>query len=251
MITRESSEPVVSQGIRDQVAASIVHEDDDMLVVNKASGMAVHSGTGLAWGLIDAVRQLRPEKSIELVHRIDRETSGCLILACNGSTLGHLSEQFRKGQVKKRYLCLLTGKLPQAVVEVNAPILADQKGGEKHMRIDESGRHAVTRFTCLHQYAGACYASADIETGRTHQIRVHAQSIGMALAGDKRYAKASQLRMWRKLGLRRLFLHAAELTITTNSGEQMTFGAPLPEALKRTLERLADSNTNNLSDAPE
>lgn len=235
---REGESPRVSEAVCAQIEAAILYEDDDLLVVDKPSGMAVHAGSGLAWGLIDAVRQIRPGRGIELVHRIDRETSGCLVLACNGAALRHLGEQFRTGQVGKRYLCLLDGRLKEAVVEVDAPIGADLKDGEKHMAVDAEGRRAVTRFTRLEDYSRGCYARAEIDTGRTHQIRVHAHHIGAPLAGDRRYGDAESQKFWRELGLSRLFLHAAELEVTAPSGERMSFSAPLPPELRRCLDSL-------------
>lgn len=239
VVTRDQHETTVSDSVCRQISEAIVHEDNDYIVVDKPYGMAVHGGSGLSWGLIDAIRQIRPDKTIELVHRIDRETSGCLVLACNGDALRSLSEQFRHGTVVKRYLCLLNGRLKEAVVEVDAPIVADREGAEKIMKVDESGKRAITRFTCMQQFPSACYAKAEIETGRTHQIRVHASHIGVPLAGDKKYSNAKQLRFWRKLGLRRLFLHASEISFLSFDGTPLSFSANLPEPLRRCLDVLA------------
>lgn len=243
---RGASDVKVSEAVCQQIEAAILHEDEDLMVVDKPSGMAVHAGSGLAWGLIDAVRQIRPHRNIELVHRIDRETSGCLVLACSGEALRTLSEQFREGRVAKRYLCLLGSRLDQPlnqplnqrVVEVDAPIATERKGGEKHMTVDEEGRHAVTRFTVLEQFPQACYAKAEIDTGRTHQIRVHAHHIGAPLAGDRKYGSDADNRHWRERGLKRMFLHAAELEVTAPSGERMNFSAPLPPELRQCLDSL-------------
>jgi 23S rRNA pseudouridine955/2504/2580 synthase len=239
---REASDVKVSEPVCRQIEAAILHEDDDLMVVDKPSGMAVHAGSGLAWGLIDVVRQIRPNRNVELVHRIDRETSGCLVLACSGEALRTLSEQFREGRVAKRYLCLLCGHLDpplnQQVVEVDAAIVAERKGGEKHMTVDGEGRHAVTRFTVLEQFPRACYAKAEIDTGRTHQIRVHAHHIGAPLAGDRKYGSDADSRYWREKGLKRMFLHAAELGVTAPSGERMSFSAPLPSELRLCLDSL-------------
>jgi len=236
---REPGDVRVSEAVRRQVEAAVLYEDDDILVVDKPSGMAVHSGSGLAWGLIDAVRQIRPAKRIELVHRIDRDTSGCLVLASSAAALESLATQFRECRVGKRYLCLLAGHLDQAVVEVDAPIAAGRRGGEKHMTVDNEGREAVTRFTCLEQHPGACYASADILTGRTHQIRVHAAHLGLPLAGDRKYGSEGEQALSREIGLRRLFLHAAELEIEMPGGEHKTFSAPLPPELRQCLDAVA------------
>lgn len=235
---REGGAAKVSEAVCAQVEAAILYEDADLMVVDKPSGMAVHAGSGLAWGLIDAVRQIRPGRSIELVHRIDRETSGCLVLACSGEALRTLSEQFREGRVGKRYLCLLSGRLSQPVVVVDAPIAAERKRGEKHMTVDAEGRGAVTRFTVLEQYPRACYARAEIGTGRTHQIRVHAHHVGAPLAGDRKYGSKEDNRYWRDRGLKRMFLHAAELEVTAPSGERLGFEAPLPPELRQCLDSL-------------
>lgn len=236
---REPGGVKVSDAVCRQVEAAILHEDDDLLVVNKPSGMVVHAGSGLPWGLIDAVRQVRPNRNVELVHRIDRETSGCLVLVCNGDALRALTAQFRDGTVDKRYLCLLGGTLNEAVVEVDAPIAESRQGGEKHMTVDdEDGRASVTRFEVLEQFDGACYARARILTGRTHQIRVHAHHLGAPVAGDRKYGNKADNKRWSDLGLNRLFLHAAEIEITSTSGERMRFDAPLPPDLRHCLDRL-------------
>ncbi len=235
----EPGSSAVSAAVCDQIESAILHEDKDLMVVDKPSGMAVHAGSGLAWGLIDVVRQIRPASSIELVHRIDRETSGCLVLACGRKSLTSLAAQFRDGQVVKRYLCLLSGSLNEPVVEVEAAIAAARRNGEKHMDVSDEGRSAVTRFTCLEQYSCGCYARAEILTGRTHQIRVHARHIGAPLAGDRKYGRTADNAFWREVGLKRLFLHAAELEITALSGERMNFSSPLPLELRNCLEALA------------
>jgi 23S rRNA pseudouridine955/2504/2580 synthase len=236
---REPGSAKVSEAVCRQVETAILHEDEHLIVIDKPSGMAVHGGSGLPWGLIDAVRQIRPDRRIELVHRIDRETSGCLVLACSADTLEALATQFREGEVGKRYLCLLSGRLQEAVVEVDAPIAESKSGGEKHMVVNPEGRDAVTRFTCLEQYSQACYARAEILTGRTHQIRVHAAHLGTPLAGDGKYGREQDRQFWRELGLRRLFLHAAELEFTSPGGERMIFNAPLPEELRHCLDAIA------------
>lgn len=228
----------ISEAVCRQVQAAIIHEDENMIVVDKPSGMAVHGGSGLSWGLIDAVRKIRPGKHVELVHRIDRETSGCVVLACGGEALKQLSALFRKGRVRKRYLCLLDGRLAEPVVEVAVPIASGRKGGEKHMVAGEEGRHAVTRFRVLQQFTRGCYAEAELITGRTHQIRVHAQHLGAPLAGDPKYASAEQQAFWKDLGLKRLFLHAAEVELDSPAGAPLKFSAPLPPALKECLGRL-------------
>ena len=238
VVARDREEIQVSDAVCEQIEAAIISENDEFMVIDKPYGMAVHGGSGLPWGLIDAVRQIRPGKPVELVHRIDRQTSGCLVLACNGEALRDLSEQFRSGSVVKKYLCLMHGKLKEDLVKVDAAIAADRQGGEKVMKVDESGQRAVTRFRRISQFEKACYAQAEIETGRTHQIRVHSAYLDAPLAGDKKYSNAKQLRFWRKMGLRRMFLHASGIEFDAPGGERQSFSTPLPQPLKRCLDVL-------------
>jgi len=236
--TRESAECVVAEPIRRQIAESLIFEDRDMLVFNKPSGMAVHSGSGLLWGLIDGVRQIRPGEFVELVHRLDRETSGCLVLAKNGRALSHLSAQFRDGQVDKRYLCLLDGLLREPVVEVDAPLRKLESGPQSQVEVTADGKPALTRFHLLQRFPDCSYAEVELFTGRTHQIRAHANHLGLPLAGDERYAGRDSVKKWKNRGLRRIFLHAHRIALRSPSGESLTLDAPLPAALRTVLDGL-------------
>lgn len=218
---------------------AIIAEHDDFLVINKDSGMAVHGGSGLSWGLIDALRQRFPEDEMELVHRLDRETSGCLLVARNLPALRELRKQFADHRVEKRYLCLLDGRFPEDKWTVNEPLLPVERGGERMMAVGEGGKPAQTTFSLLGRYAAYSYVEAVPRTGRTHQIRVHAAHMGLPLAGDKRYADKAQCRRARKLGLRRLFLHAHALKFEYPQGESQQFGIPLPDDLRDFLDKLA------------
>jgi 23S rRNA pseudouridine955/2504/2580 synthase len=235
---RGQGEFTVSDRVRSQVEACLIHEGPDLLVIDKPSGMAVHSGSGLPWGLIDALRQNRPDEYLELVHRLDRETSGCLVLARNGNALKHLSAQFREGQVDKRYLCLLDGFMPQAAVEVNAPLRKMPSAKQATVEVSREGKPALTRFHRLQEYGDCSYAEAELFTGRTHQIRAHAKHIGLPLAGDDRYSGRESLKKWKKRGLTRIFLHAHRLNLLTPSGETLTVEAPLPASLRKVLDAL-------------
>ena len=208
------------------------------MVINKPSGMAVHSGSGLSWGLIDVVRQLRPGTYLELVHRLDRQTSGCLLLAKNGKSLAHLSQLFRENGIRKRYLCLLDGHLKQAVTEVDAALKKVQGDSDRRVIASADGKSAMTRFRELQGYRDCTYAEAELTTGRTHQIRVHAQTMGMPVAGDSKYASPESLKKWKLRGLQRLFLHAHYLSFELTSGQEMKFSATLPEPLKSVLDGL-------------
>ena len=237
--TRNKGEVVVSDRIIQQLEDAIIYESQDLIVVNKPSGMAVHSGSGLPWGLIDAVRQSRPKEYVELVHRLDRETSGCLVLARNGAALSALSAQFRDGQVQKRYLCLMNGQMRESVIEVDAPLRKVQSGNTGQVEVDEEGgKPALSRFHLLQSYRDCSYAEVELFTGRTQQIRAHAKHIGLPLAGDDRYASRESLKKWKKRGLGRIFLHAHRLGLNTPSGESLACDAPLPAPLRKVLDGL-------------
>jgi 23S rRNA pseudouridine955/2504/2580 synthase len=228
----------VSAAVINQVQAAILYEDVNYLIIDKPSGMAVHSGSALPWGLIDAVRQARPGEYVELAHRIDRETSGCVVLARNGQALGHLSAQFRNGTVVKHYLCLLDGRMKEARVVVDAPLLKVRQGDEHMMETDDEGKQALTHFRLLQTFADCSYAEAELFTGRTHQIRVHAAHIGLPWAGDDRYGSAAALKKWKARGLKRLFLHAHHLRFESLSGVAISCNSLLPDGLRRVLEHI-------------
>jgi 23S rRNA pseudouridine955/2504/2580 synthase len=221
-----------------QLEAAELFINDDVVVVNKPAGMAVHAGSGLEWGLIDAVRQSRPGEFIELAHRLDRETSGCLVLARSGPALNHLSAQFREGRVSKHYLALLGAPMPEAQIVVDLPLATDSGTDRQRVRAADDGKPALTRFRLLQQFADCSYVEVELLTGRKHQIRAHAHAIGLPLAGDGMYAGKGAARLWRKRGLKRLFLHAHRLGLTLPSGEEMLFEAPLPPELRAVLDRL-------------
>jgi 23S rRNA pseudouridine955/2504/2580 synthase len=236
--TRDKGDIVVSDRVIRQIEESIIYQSQDLLVINKPSGMAVHSGSGLPWGLIDVVRQDRPGEYMELVHRLDRDTSGCLVLARNGAALSHLTAQFRDTQVQKRYLCLMNGQMRDAIIEVDAPLRKVQSGKQGLVEVSEQGKAALSRFRLLQAYRESSYAEVEIFTGRTHQIRAHAKHIGLPLAGDDRYSGRESLKKWKKRGLGRIFLHAHRLGLNAPSGESMAFDAPLPAPLRELLDSL-------------
>jgi 23S rRNA pseudouridine955/2504/2580 synthase len=217
---------------------AVLHEDDDLLVLDKPAGMAVHAGSGLDWGVIDAVRQDRPGEFLELLHRLDRETSGCLLLARNGAALKRLGAEFRAGGIAKFYLCLLDGRLPQALLEVDAPLERVATGARRLVEVSAAGKPALTRFRELQALGDCSYAEAELLTGRTHQIRVHAAHLGLPLAGDDKYGTRDAQRRWRKLGLRRVFLHAHRVSVPRPDGGTLDVAAPLPDDLRRVLDAL-------------
>lgn len=235
---RENRAGDIPPAVLQLLSQSICYEDGDIMVVNKPAGMAVHGGSGLAWGVIDAVRKIRPDMSVDLVHRLDRETSGCLLLALNGDALRLLNSQVKENQLDKRYLCLLDGRLKQDRVEVDEPIGQFERSGQKFMRVDADGKPAHTTFCLLQHYADFSYTEAQLHTGRTHQIRVHAAHLGLPLAGDDRYSPKIRQKFWKKQGLKRMFLHAHQLNFYTPDGEQQIVTSPLPAELSGLLEKL-------------
>lgn len=235
---RAGQPPEVSERVREQLRNAVIYEDHDLLVIDKPAGMAVHAGSGLPWGVIDALRQDRSGEFLELAHRLDRETSGCLVLARNGPALAHLAARFREGGVDKFYLCLLDGVLPQALTEVDAPLARRGEGAGGSVDVHDEGKPSVTRFRLLRQFDDCCYAEAELLTGRTHQIRAHARHLGMPLAGDGKYAGRESLGKWRARGLNRIFLHAHRLVLDAPGGKALEFSAPLPEPLRRVLDAL-------------
>jgi 23S rRNA pseudouridine955/2504/2580 synthase len=233
--SREDTSKDIPPAVCRLLAASVLYEDQDLLVVDKPAGMAVHAGSGLAWGVVDVIRQLRPASSVDLVHRLDRETSGCLILALNGEALRDLNQQVKDGRMDKRYLCLLDGRLDQARTEVDEPIGQYERAGQKFMRVDMGGKPAHTTFRLLNHFGSFSYAEAELHSGRTHQIRVHAAYINMPLAGDNRYSPGERLKYWRQRGLKRLFLHAHQVSFQSMNGEPQLVNSPLPDDLRDLL----------------
>lgn len=227
------------------IESRILFEDKRILILNKPSGLAVHGGSGLSFGLIEVLRELRPnDKELELVHRLDRDTSGCLIIAKKRSALRRLHEQLREGTMDKRYLALLKGKWKGTGRWVDAPLLKNVvRSGERLVFVDEKGKHARTQFIPYSVGTEASLMSVKLDTGRTHQIRVHAQHIGYPIAGDNKYGDDDFNRELKNKGLKRLFLHAASLTFflpDPETGENLTISvqAPLDNDLVKVLTNL-------------
>ncbi len=220
--------------------ASIVFEDRELLVVNKPSGVAVHGGSGVSHGVIELLRAARPELShLSLVHRLDRETSGCLVLAKRRSALKALHALFREGKVEKNYLALVVGDWQYGERVVEAPLLVrHRRGGERYVIVSVDGKAAVTRFRLARRYRDLSLLQCQPLTGRTHQIRVHLSHVGHPIAGDERYGDAEVNRRLARSGLRRLFLHAQSIAFPDGDGNERHFTAPLAPELDRFLEDL-------------
>jgi 23S rRNA pseudouridine955/2504/2580 synthase len=219
----------------------ILFENSRCLVINKPSGIAVHGGSGLSYGVIEAFRAGRPQAPfLELAHRLDRETSGCLVLAKRRSFLRAFQEQLRQGEVVKHYLALVAGAWQGGRQTVKAPLRKNLlRGGERMVSVDESGKPAISVFKPLTCFNTATLVEVELKTGRTHQIRVHAAHIGHPLAGDEKYGDPEFNLSMKQLGLRRLLLHAHYLEFAdTSEGEKITVSAPLDDELKAVIDRL-------------
>lgn len=220
----------------------ILFEDNYLIVINKPSGMAVHGGSGLSFGVIEALRALRPQqKFLELVHRIDRDTSGCLVIAKKRSALRDLHAQLRDKQVDKRYHALVCGAWPDNRFKVKAPLAKNTlKSGERMVSVSAEGKPSETRYRILQKFSGATLVEASPITGRTHQIRVHCLHAEHAIACDDKYGdKDFELKM-RAIGLNRLFLHANDIAFMhPDSGQRVSFHAPMDKILQLTLSRLS------------
>lgn len=217
---------------------AILYEDDHILVLNKPSGTAVHGGSGLIFGVIEGLRALRPEaRFLELVHRLDRDTSGVLLVAKKRSALRSLHEQLRGKEMQKDYLALVRGQWQSHVKVVQAPLLKNiLQSGERIVRVNSEGKPSETRFKVEERYAFATLVRCSPVTGRTHQIRVHTQHAGHPIAFDDRYGDRDFDRQLAKTGLNRLFLHAAALKFQhPHTGETLRVEAPLDAELKQCL----------------
>ena len=224
-----------------RIGAAIVFEDKHVLVLDKPSGLASHGGSGVRHGAIEALRDLRGDTRLELVHRLDRDTSGILVFAKSRAALLALQSEMRAGRVEKRYLALLDGRLEPSPFRVEAALRKHVlQGGERMVQVSADGKPSVSVFSVAQRLPGATLAEVLIETGRTHQIRVHARHIRHPIAGDDKYGDPAFNARMKALGLRRLFLHAASLRIRGPNGEDYLFHAPLPEDLTEPLGRLME-----------
>ncbi|OUS06002.1 23S rRNA pseudouridine(955/2504/2580) synthase [Gammaproteobacteria bacterium 42_54_T18] len=241
MADKDQSEPLVGSRIQNLISDRILFEDDGLIVLNKPSGIAVHGGSGLSFGVIEALRQMRPESTfLELVHRLDRETSGCLMIAKKRSVLKRLHAYLRDGGMDKTYQALVVGRWKGKQHRIDSPL---QKfhlaSGERVVKVSREGKASLTNFRLLEHLQGATFVEAKPVTGRTHQIRVHTQFSGHPIAGDDKYTSREQNEPFKALGLKRLFLHAAKIEIPGVDGEKaMVIEAPLDDELALLLVKL-------------
>lgn len=244
----ENNEPVTPQaGILKRIDQSILYEDKALLVLNKPSGLAVHGGSGLSYGVIEALRALRPDSHyLELVHRLDRETSGCLLIAKKRSALRYFHELLRGDSregapgIEKHYLALIQGQWRGGPRLIDAPLLKNTlRSGERMVTVDATGKAALSLFTPVEVYRSCSLMDIELITGRTHQIRVHAAHIGQPIAMDEKYGDSGFNAEMKGKGLRRLFLHARSLSFPApDTDELITVTAPLESELENLLVNL-------------
>ncbi|WP_456270116.1 RluA family pseudouridine synthase [Kushneria sp. AK178] len=240
-LTPQEAVQEVSDNLRHVIETSLLKETPEWMAFNKPSGLAVHGGSGVRIGLIEALRQIRNDLPyLELVHRLDRDTSGCLLVAKSREALNFLSHELREHRMQKRYLALVEGAWPSERHEVTAPLMRfELPSGERRVRVDDTGKASQTRFALLESFRKASLIEAEPVTGRTHQIRVHALHAGHPLLGDVKYGSASGERLATRCELSRLFLHARRLGFTDPASQQnVQLQAPLSEDLERVLARL-------------
>ncbi len=237
-VAEKKDEIIVQPTLKFSLENHILYEDDGFIVLNKPAGFAVHGGSGVTSGVIEGLRQIRPQqKFLELVHRLDKETSGCLLIAKKRSVLKVLHELFRGDGIQKTYLALLVGQFQRKKQLVEVPLLKNvAQGGERMVVVSQAGKSAETLFTRLKQFQDVTLVHAAPKTGRTHQIRVHAAWLGHPIVADDRYGDDGTNKAFKKRGYKRLFLHAEQLQFAHPvSGALLHFTAPLPEDLQALL----------------
>jgi 23S rRNA pseudouridine955/2504/2580 synthase len=238
----------VPGGMIDAIEKAVIYEDERLLVLDKPGGIAVHGGSGLSFGVIEALRASRPQQTLELAHRLDRDTSGLLLVAKRSSALRALHALLRDGEVQKSYLALVAGHWNLGHKRIDAPLRTDLRvGGERTVKVDAHGKNALTEFKLIEHYgARASMIEAIIHTGRTHQIRVHAAYCGHPVAGDAKYGDAAFNETLAGFGLTRMFLHAHSLSfVWPDSGGEQSFSAPLPSPLRAVLDQLASKRARS------
>ncbi len=237
-MAEQPKKPMAPTSLMDFLDTQVIYEDKDLIILNKPSGLAVHGGSGIATGIIETLKQRHPTE-IELVHRLDRETSGCLLIAKKRSVLKRLHQLLIKHKVKKTYLALLKGQLTQSEYTVDLPLAKRPGGAERMVMVNHDGKSALTIFRPIRHFQHATLVEVELHTGRMHQIRVHASSIGHPVAGDTKYGDQAFNLQMRAFGLKRLFLHAAALEFHLSPDHNsMNLCACLEEALLECLRKL-------------
>jgi 23S rRNA pseudouridine955/2504/2580 synthase len=234
----------VSSRARETIEAAVISQDDRLIVLDKPAGVAVHGGSGLSFGVIEALRAMRPDEELELVHRLDRETSGCLLVARRRSALRTLHELMREGLVEKRYLTLVKGHWNLGHTKIDAPLRTDIRvGGERTVKVHPSGKEAISEFRPIQWFGNqATLLDVSLHTGRTHQIRVHAAHAGHPVAGDEKYGDEAFNEEMKAAGLHRMFLHSHSISFEWPQGAHgglFSASAPLPAELSAVIDALS------------
>ena len=238
------SPPQPSHQLAEQLSQAVVFEDDGMLIVNKPSGLAVHGGSGVSLGLIESLRQIRPDNAfLELVHRLDRDTSGCIMIAKNRRYLRFLQDALRARRIDKSYQALVHGKWSKRRKQVDIPLLRTElPNGERIVRAvaegAEGAKPSVTHYGIQETFDDCTLVVAKPVTGRTHQIRVHSAHAGHVILGDPKYSPRELNQYFKGFQLNRLFLHAFELKLQLPNGDRLTVEAPLAKELEQVLVNL-------------
>ncbi|SEQ98701.1 23S rRNA pseudouridine955/2504/2580 synthase [Solimonas aquatica] len=224
-----------------RLRATIIHEDEHYLAINKPAGVASHAGSGIPYGVIEAIRAWNKYEFIELAHRLDRDTSGVLLLAKDRPALLRAQRAFKYGDTEKRYFALLIGRWRGEDRDVDAALVKNRLNGEQHrVQIDEEdGKPSKSRFSPKERYRDATLCEVQIFSGRTHQIRVHALALGHPVAGDQKYGERTDNKPLRELGLKRMFLHSHFLKLLPDGTfDKLIVNAPMPDELRDVLSRL-------------
>lgn len=246
-IRMSEREPVAkaSHTMTKLLESSVLFENEGLLIINKPPGLAVHGGSGVSLGLIETLRQMRPDaRYLELIHRLDRDTSGCIMIAKKRSMLRHLQAALREKNtsgITKVYQALVIGEWPKTCRRVDVPLLKTEiADDERIVRVHADGKPSLTEFKLLSNFSSCSLVEARPITGRTHQIRVHAQYMGHSLVGDEKYGNDNFNAQMRSLGLKRLFLHAAELGFYLPEAKEKTIvKAPLANDLAAVIQKLS------------
>tara|TARA_R110000782_G_scaffold235939_6_gene322015 strand:+ start:4345 stop:5298 length:954 start_codon:yes stop_codon:yes gene_type:complete len=239
----EQGHTVPTRSLQQKIADSIIFEDEGLIIINKPAGIVVHSGSGQSHGVIEAFRAMGDNyKKLELVHRLDKDTSGCLILAKSIPVLRQLHTAMNNNEIAKSYCALLAGRMTKKKITVDSPLSKNTiSSGERIVTVDENGKSAVTMLSRERVFQSSTLANIKLITGRTHQIRVHSASIDHPVIGDMKYGNRIINREYKKLGLKRMFLHAKSLRFTSPVTQQpLSIDAPLGSELSAFLQQLAD-----------
>jgi len=244
-----------SSSLLELLERAVIFQDRHLLVVDKPAGVAVHGGSGMSFGVIEALRASRPRETLELVHRLDRDTSGCLLVARDRTTLTALHAVIRNGGMHKTYLALVAGSWQLGTKRIDAPLATDNRvHGERHVRVAAAGKDSVSVFKPVQFFGSlATLMEVDIPTGRTHQIRVHASFAGHPLLGDDKYGDRERNAELKRHGLKRTFLHAQSVAFDwPGSGVPFHVSAPLPGELAGVLDAITPlkSKTRKRATAP-